>query len=72
MNPIQIVEYQNHHQQYFEKYNRYWIEKYFVMEPVDEFVLTDPEEALLKPGGAILMATYDGEVVGTVAAHWHW
>lgn len=67
MNPIEIVEYQHHHQQYFEKYNRYWIEKYFVMEPVDEFVLTDPEEALLKPGGAILMATYDGEVAGTVA-----
>jgi len=37
------------------------------MEPVDEFVLTKPEEALLKPGGAILMAEYDGEVAGTVA-----
>ena len=44
---INIVEYQPHHQQYFEQLNRYWIEKYFVMEPVDEFVLTNPEEALM-------------------------
>lgn len=64
---INIVEYQPHHQQYFEQLNRYWIEKYFVMEPVDEFVLTNPEEALLKTGGAILMAEYDGEIAGTVA-----
>jgi len=67
MSLINIVEYQDHHQPYFEKFNRDWIEKYFIMEPIDEFVLTDPEEALVKPGGAILMATYDGEVAGTVA-----
>lgn len=67
MHPIRIVDYVPAHQPYFEKFNRDWIEKYFVMEPVDEFVLTDPEEALLKPGGAVLMAEYDGEVAGTVA-----
>jgi ribosomal protein S18 acetylase RimI-like enzyme len=67
MNPIKIVDYQPAHQPWFEKFNRYWIEKYFVMEPVDEFVLTNPEEALLKPGGAILMAEFEGEVAGTVA-----
>lgn len=37
------------------------------MEPVDAFVLSDPDEALLKPGGAILMAICDGEMAGTVA-----
>jgi ribosomal protein S18 acetylase RimI-like enzyme len=67
MNPIKIVDYKPAHQKYFEKFNRYWIEKYFEMEPVDEFVLTNPEEALLKPGGAILIAEYDGEIAGTVA-----
>ncbi|MEO6541016.1 MAG: GNAT family N-acetyltransferase [Ferruginibacter sp.] len=67
MSLINILEYEDHHQPYFEKFNRDWIEKYFVMEPIDEFVLTDPEEALLKPGGAVLMATYDGAVAGTVA-----
>ena len=67
MNPISIVDYQAHHQPYFEKFNRYWIEKYFVMEPVDEYVLTNPQEALLDTGGAILMAEYDGVMAGTVA-----
>ncbi len=67
MNAISIVDYNAHHQPYFEKFNRYWIEKYFVMEPIDEFVLTNPEEWLLKPGGAILMAEYEGKIAGTVA-----
>ncbi len=67
MKTIKIIGYRPEHRPYFEKFNRHWIEKYFVMEPVDEFVLTDPEEALLKPGGAILMATCNDEVAGTVA-----
>lgn len=67
MEQIKILDYQPQHQPYFEEFNRRWIEKYFVMEPVDEFVLTDPEEALLKPGGAILMAEYNGAIAGTVA-----
>ena len=67
MNPITIIDYQPKYQVYFEKFNRHWIEKYFEMEDVDEFVLTNPEEAILKPGGAILMALYNGTVAGTVA-----
>jgi len=67
MNPITIINYQPKYQVYFEKFNRYWIEKYFKMEELDEFVLTNPDEAILKPGGAILMALYDGTVAGTVA-----
>ena len=50
MNLITIVDYQPEYQLYFEKLNRYWIEKYFEMEEVDEFVLTHPEEAILTPG----------------------
>src|SRR6476619_5223869 len=67
MNPIKIVDYQPQHQPYFEKFNRQWIEEYFVMEPIDEFVLKHPGEAILKKGGAILMALYNGTVAGTVA-----
>jgi ribosomal protein S18 acetylase RimI-like enzyme len=63
---IKIVDYRPEHQPYFESLNRAWIEKLFTMEPVDEFVLTDPEEAILKKGGAILMAEYNGVVAGTV------
>ena len=66
MNKIQIVDYQPVHQPYFERFNRQWIEELFVMEPVDEWVLTNPEKAILEPGGAILMAEYDGVPAGTV------
>ncbi len=66
MSHIKILDYKPEHQPYFEKLNRTWIEKYFVMESRDVDVLTNPEEALLKPGGAILMAAYDGVIAGTV------
>ena len=67
MNPISVVDYQSSHQPYFERFNRQWIEEIFVMEPVDEFVLTNPGIAILDSGGAILMALYNGTVAGTVA-----
>jgi ribosomal protein S18 acetylase RimI-like enzyme len=66
MKEIKIVDYRPEHQAYFEKFNRAWIEEMFEMEPMDEWVLTYPEKAILEPGGAILMAEYDSVVAGTV------
>ncbi|MFC0773255.1 GNAT family N-acetyltransferase [Terrimonas alba] len=66
MSEIKIVDYQPEHQPYFEAFNRVWIEELFEMEPVDEWVLTNPEEAILNDGGAILMAEYNGAIAGTV------
>jgi ribosomal protein S18 acetylase RimI-like enzyme len=67
MSQVIILNYEPKYQPYFENLNRYWIEKYFKMEALDEFVLTNPEEAIIRPGGAILMANYDGAIAGTVA-----
>lgn len=67
MKQLNIVPYEKKYQPYFEQFNRQWIEALFVMEPVDEFVLKNPETAIIEPGGAILMAIYDGTVAGTVA-----
>jgi ribosomal protein S18 acetylase RimI-like enzyme len=66
MSEINIIAYRPEHQPYFEKFNRQWIEEWFEMEPVDEWVLTNPDKAILDPGGAILMAEYNGIVAGTV------
>ncbi|HEX7905527.1 MAG TPA: GNAT family N-acetyltransferase [Chitinophagaceae bacterium] len=63
---ISIIDYKAEHQPYFEKFNRVWIEALFEMEPVDEWVLTNPDKAILETGGAILMALYDGVIAGTV------
>ncbi|HEV7331966.1 MAG TPA: GNAT family N-acetyltransferase [Flavisolibacter sp.] len=62
-----VIDYRPEHQADFERLNRAWIEKYFRMEERDTYVLRNPEEAILQKGGAILMATYDGVVAGTVA-----
>ncbi len=64
---IDIVEYRPEHQPAFEKFNRDWISHYFWMEPIDEQVLGDPETHIIQPGGAIIMALYQGKPVGTVA-----
>lgn len=67
MSKIKIIDYLPEHQSYFEFFNRNWIEKYFEMEAIDEYVLMNPQEAIIEPGGAILMATYEGYLAGTVA-----
>ncbi|MES1217292.1 MAG: GNAT family N-acetyltransferase [Bacteroidota bacterium] len=67
MSQVKIVDYNPSHQPYFEAFNRAWIEKLFVMEPVDEWMLTNPDKAILEKGGSILMAEYNGVLAGTVA-----
>ncbi|HRO46713.1 GNAT family N-acetyltransferase [Agriterribacter sp.] len=64
---ITILPYQPGYQPYFEKLNKAWLEKYFTIEPVDEYLLGNPEEAILKEGGKILFASYNGTIAGTVA-----
>jgi ribosomal protein S18 acetylase RimI-like enzyme len=67
MNTVEIIDYKPDHQPYFEKFNRDWIEKYFWLEEIDRYVLTNPQEAILQQGGSILMALCDGVPAGTVA-----
>lgn len=66
MNKISIVNFLPEHQPWFDEFNREWIQADFEVEPVDEYVLSNPEEAILKPGGAILMALFEGQPAGTV------
>lgn len=62
-----ILDYEPRHQSDFERLNVEWLERYFVVEPIDQKVLADPETHILSEGGHILMAEDDGDVVGTVA-----
>lgn len=64
---IKIFDCQPEHYESFKNLNYEWIEKYFVIEAMDRKTLENPEEYILKPGGAILMAEYEGDVVGTCA-----
>src|SRR5687768_10084183 len=64
---LEILDYEPSHQRWFEKFNRQWIEKYFSMEPLDYQILQNPEEHIICRGGSIFMASWNGELAGTVA-----
>lgn len=67
MEKIEIIEYKDEYKAFFRKLNYEWIEKFFVIEPTDEYVLNNPKEAVIDPGGYIYFAKLDDEVVGTFA-----
>ncbi len=64
---LTILPYRPELQVHFERLNKAWLEAYFKVEPIDAYVLGNPEEAILKDGGAILFAAYGDKIVGTVA-----
>ena len=64
---IQVVTNQPEYLPYFESLNKAWIEKDFVLEPDDRYVLEHSQEAILDKGGVILYALVNSQVAGTVA-----
>jgi ribosomal protein S18 acetylase RimI-like enzyme len=64
-----IQEYEPVHQPFFEGLYRDWFTGHFraTPEPKDEFVLQEPEKAILEHGGAILVAMQEDRPAGTVA-----
>ena len=52
----------------FARLNVEWLQRWFVVEPIDHQVLNDPETHLLADGGRVLFAVDgDDRAVGTVA-----
>lgn len=64
---LSIDLYDARHRTRFAELNREWLERYFVVEPIDLRVLADPEGQILAGGGEILFALFDDYAVGTVA-----
>lgn len=64
---IQVLPYRPEWAAHFERINLEWLERWFTVEAVDREVLARPQQHVLDPGGAILFAVLDGEVVGTCA-----
>jgi DNA-binding MarR family transcriptional regulator/N-acetylglutamate synthase-like GNAT family acetyltransferase len=67
---VQIVDYNPIYAKAFYDLNYAWISDAYEVEPEDEKVLEDPEKYYLKDGGAILIALYQDEPVGTCALKW--
>lgn len=65
---IRIVDYAPRWRSDFARLNLEWLERWFVVEPVDRAVLSDPETHILADGGRILFAIdAGGHAIGTVA-----
>jgi N-acetylglutamate synthase-like GNAT family acetyltransferase/uncharacterized damage-inducible protein DinB len=64
---IKIINYTKENQKYFELLNKSWVEKYFKIEPMDEMLLSNPEDTILKNGGKIFFIEHQNQIIGTVA-----
>jgi putative acetyltransferase len=65
---IRIVDYDPRWRSDFARLNIDWLERFFVVEPIDREVLSDPHTHILADGGRVLFAIdADGHAVGTVA-----
>lgn len=53
--------------EHFHRINAEWLERDFAIEDIDRRVLSQPEKMIIEPGGAIVFALVDGEVIGTCA-----
>ncbi|MFI5220168.1 MAG: GNAT family N-acetyltransferase [Bacteroidia bacterium] len=64
---VEIIKYEHLYQPDFFRLNKLWIEKDFPLEEIDILVLSKPEEYIINPGGAILLARLGEKIVGTCA-----
>ena len=67
MTGVELLPFSPAHRAHFARLNRAWIEQYFWIEPIDAYVLDNPEEAILSKGGEIWFAAQGDEIVGCFA-----
>jgi GNAT superfamily N-acetyltransferase len=67
MEEFQLLPHKPEYKVHFEKLNKAWLEEYFTVEPIDRWVLENPEEAILSAGGMIFFVKYRENIIGTVA-----
>ena len=67
MTKIGFRKFSSEDAQRFKALNIEWLETYFVVEEIDELVLSHPQSAIIDKGGFIFMVTLADETVGTFA-----
>ncbi|HKE49504.1 MAG TPA: bifunctional helix-turn-helix transcriptional regulator/GNAT family N-acetyltransferase [Rhodanobacteraceae bacterium] len=65
--PIEIHPFREEWAVHFDRINTEWLERWFVVEPVDRETLSNAKKLVIDRGGRILFAALDGEVIGTCA-----
>ncbi|MBE7381948.1 MAG: bifunctional helix-turn-helix transcriptional regulator/GNAT family N-acetyltransferase [Leptolyngbya sp. SIO1E4] len=64
---VDIIDYTPDCHAAFKRLNYAWIAHHFTIEDTDRHYLEHPEERILNPGGHILMARFNHQLVGTCA-----
>lgn len=64
---VEIIPYSRKYSKVFRALNVEWIQKHFIMEESDFKALDHPQKYIINPGGAILVALYEGEPLGVCA-----
>ena len=64
---MEIISFSDELAHHFTNLNKSWLEKYFVMEPIDSEMLGNPKQYFIDTGGYIFFAKVDDEIAGTVA-----
>lgn len=65
---IEIVDYTSELSVHFDKINRQWIKRMFVVEDLDEKMLRDPQKCIIDQGGHIWFAKHpEFGIIGTCA-----
>lgn len=54
------------HAKAFSDINRGWVEEFFVVEPEDAAMFSDPQATLIDEGGMIFLARLGGRIVGVI------
>ena len=67
MNEVKIVPYNKKYKEDFTRLNIEWLQKYFIVEPADEKMLSSPEKEIIRNGGEIFFALLENKAVGTCA-----
>jgi GNAT superfamily N-acetyltransferase len=68
---VTVVPYRKEFRAEFERLNREWIETFFVLEPADLEIFSDPESTILGDGGQIFFVLEGNRVQGTCAVLRH-
>lgn len=64
---VVIIEFKDELAEYFTELNLAWLKKYFVVEPIDNEMLSSSKKYIIDKGGHIFFAAVNGEIAGTFA-----
>ena len=64
---LNIIDYNERYKEDFATLNRAWLQKYFVVEPIDEKIFANSKEYIIDNDGYIFFAKLNDKVAGTFA-----